>query len=369
MRGRLIVALLLLLAFLGAAPLLAQQGQIDNVVLITLDGVRTQEIFGGLDLDVLRASLDAQDVEETTAYRRFWAPTAEARREKLMPFFWGTLMTQHGSVAGNRAQGSVVEITNTRRFSYPGYAEILTGEAHDDVITSNANRRYPFPTILDFLQEALELDRTQVAAFAAWETFRWIVSRNADAFTVNAGYQESDDSDPAMQALSRQQFETPTPWNNVRHDYYTFELAMRHLAVHRPRVVYLALGETDDWAHDGRYDRAIEALARTDGYLRTLWQWLQSDDQYRDRTAIIVTTDHGRGNTTADWTDHGSETDGAQYIWIAVVSPTVPLRGEWRGHEPVYQNQIAATLARFLGLDFASLTPSAGPPIEPLFSR
>ena len=82
-----------------------------------------------------------------------------------------------------------------------------------------------------------------------------------------------------------------------------------------------------------------------------------------------MTTDHGRGNTTADWTDRGGETDGAQYIWMAVVSPTVPLRGEWREREPIYQNQIAATLARFLGLDFASLTPSAGPPIEDLFER
>ena len=243
---RVIVALLLLLASLGAAPLLAQQEQIHNVVLVTLDGVRTQEIFGGLDLDLLRASLDTQDVEDSAAYRRFWAPTPEARRERLMPFFWGTLMTNHGSIAGNRAEGSVVEITNTQRFSYPGYAEILTGEAHDDVITSNANQRYPLPTILDFLQDALELDRSQVAAFAAWETFRWIVSHDADAFTVNAGYQESDDSDPAMQALSRQQFETPTPWDNVRHDYYTFELTMRHLTVHRPRIVYLALDETDD---------------------------------------------------------------------------------------------------------------------------
>ena len=366
MRGRLITSLLLIGTC--GAPLWAQPGQVDNVILVTLDGARTQEIFGGLDLDVLRASLGTDDVEDHTVYQRFWAPTAEARREKLMPFFWGTLMTDVGSIAGNRALGSAVELTNTHRFSYPGYSEILTGEAHDDVITSNANRRYPFPTILDFLREALGLDGHQVAAFAAWETFRWIVSNEAASFTVNAGYQESDDPDPAMQTLSRQQFETPTPWDTVRHDYYTLELAMRHLALHRPRVVYLALGETDDWAHDGRYDRTVEALARTDDYLRELWQWLQADDQYRDRTAIIVTTDHGRGNTTTDWTDHGTETQGAQYVWMAFISPTVSLRGEWRGHEPLYQNQVAVTLARFLDLDFTSVTPTAGAPIERLFA-
>ena len=59
----------------------------------------------------------------------------------------------------------------------------------------------------------------------------------------------------------------------MRHDAYTFRFAMDHLARHRPRVVYLALGETDDWAHDGRYERVLETYARTDDYLKQLWTW------------------------------------------------------------------------------------------------
>ena len=39
---------------------------------------------------------------------------------------------------------------------------------------------------------------------------------------------------------------------------------MAHLRRAQPRVLYLALGETDDWAHDGRYDRVLETYARTD---------------------------------------------------------------------------------------------------------
>ena len=69
-----------------------------------------------------------------------------------MPFFWTEWMKAHGSIAGNRALGSRFGITNRHRFSYPGYAEILTGEPHDEVIDSNDNRRYPFPTVLDILQ-------------------------------------------------------------------------------------------------------------------------------------------------------------------------------------------------------------------------
>src|SRR5438093_13514844 len=87
-----------------------------NVILVTLDGARTEEIFGGLDAAVFASTLKPeQKLESQPAYERFWAPTPEARREKLMPFFWGTLMKQFGSVAGDPALGSDVHVTNRYR--------------------------------------------------------------------------------------------------------------------------------------------------------------------------------------------------------------------------------------------------------------
>jgi len=191
-RHRFLLAALIALAWIAAllshqhgspAQLVAQPAhRTENVILVTLDGARTQEIFGGLDVDILRSTLrpddggdTAQKVEQTRAYRRYWAPDAEARRRKLMPFLWTTLATQYGSVAGNLARGSSARVTNRHRFSYPGYAEILVGEAHDDVIDSNEQRRNPFPTVLEFLKQTLRIDTQQVAAFASWDTFDWIV--------------------------------------------------------------------------------------------------------------------------------------------------------------------------------------------------
>ena len=68
-------------------------------------------------------------------YKRYWAPTPEERRVRLMPFFWGTLMRDHGSIAGNPARASRVRLTNDHAFSYPGYSEMLTGRAHDESAT------------------------------------------------------------------------------------------------------------------------------------------------------------------------------------------------------------------------------------------
>ncbi|PYR03304.1 MAG: hypothetical protein DMF97_02305 [Acidobacteria bacterium] len=342
----------------------------ENVVLITLDGARAQEIFGGLDLDVLRSTLpNDRRAEQTRAYERYWAATPEAARVKLMPFFWTVIMAQHGSIAGNLARGSSVRVTNRHRFSYPGYAELLLGEAHDDAIDSNDKRRNPYPTVLEFLKQRLHLDKERVAAFASWDTFDWIVEHEAGTIASNAGFDAYEGTGPAIDLVNRLQVEAPTPWDGARHDAYTFELAMAHLKRFKPRVLYLAFNETDDWAHDGRYDRVLDALHATDGYLRELWTVLQQDAAYRDRTTVVITADHARGNTTADWRDHGSKIAGAEQIWMAFAGPDWPRRGEWRDSATIYQNQVAATLAQSLGLDYGQQHPNASRPIAQLLSR
>jgi hypothetical protein len=349
---------------------LAQSAPPPNVILITLDGARGQEIFGGLDAAVLQATLDKDEtLAASPVYQRYWAGTPEARRARLMPFFWTTWMTAHGSIAGNRARGSRFGLTNTRRFSYPGYAEILTGEAHDAVIDSNDNRRYAFPTLLDVLQRRLGLAHGQVALFGSWETFNWIGSSREDAFLINAGYEAVDTFDPEAQRLSRAQFETLTGWDTVRNDMYTFRLALAHLQRARPRVLYLALGETDDWAHGGRYDRVLQTLERTDAWFKELWTWLQSDPQYRDNTAILISVDHGRGRTGADWGKHGADVDGAEETWLAAIGPDWPRRGEWRDAPDAFTNQIAATLAKAAGVDLQQDIPGAGKAIGYLWGE
>jgi hypothetical protein len=336
----------------------------ENVILMTLDGARVEEIFGGMDLEVLRSTLrPGQKVEDSPAYRRFWAETAKERREKLLPFFWKTLMLQHGSIAGNPAVGSVVRLANRHRFSYPGYAEILLGETHDDVIKSNDPIQNPYSTVLEVLRERLGVEAEKVATIASWAHFNAIAEHTKGATFTNAG-QEPFAAGGAYEVLNALQAETSIPWSDMRHDAFTFRIAMAHLASSQPRVLYLALDETDDWAHDGRYDRVLEAYARSDNYLAELWSWLQSRSDYRGRTHVLISTDHGRGRTLKDWRNHGATVEGAQYVWIAFASPTMTRRGEWTRHDPVSSNQIAATIAHWMGVDWNQIRPGAGKPIH-----
>lgn len=353
------LALVALLAWSAAVS--AQPRRTENVVLVTLDGVRWQEVFGGMDESLLRATVPrSTDVTTLPVYKQFSGATAAERRERLMPFLWRTLLVDHGFIAGDRTAGSLVSVTNRHWFSYPGYSEILTGQAHDDVIKSNDAIRNPFPSVFQFVQRKLLLMPSQLATFASWSVFRSIVESEEGATTVNAGPQAYASPTPQMQLLSALQHETLTPWENVRHDAYTFRFAMDYLRRVHPRFLFIAFDETDDWAHDGRYDLVLRALHRTDAHLKELWEALQADSQYRGKTTVIISTDHGRGRTADDWRKHGKDVAGADEIWMALASPDVPRRGQWRNHPPLFQNQIAATIAAALGLDYREHNPQAG---------
>jgi len=147
---RRLAALLALLA--SGAALAAGAPAERNVILVTIDGVRMQEIFGGMD-PVLANAPDADSgiYEADVTKGRYWRDTPEARREALMPFFWKTLAPA-GMVLGNQAKGSKVTVRNDQWFSYPGYSEILTGQPQPEV-KSNDFVRYPHRTVLEYAHD------------------------------------------------------------------------------------------------------------------------------------------------------------------------------------------------------------------------
>lgn len=342
----------------------AAAGADGHVVLVTLDGTRWQDLFGGVDLDILRTVSGDTPVEQTDTYTRFHAPTPEASRAKVMPFLWSRLVAQEGLLAGNRRAGSRMQVANRMKFSYPGYSELLTGAPHDDQITSNDNRRYGFLTVLEWLRADLGLPVSGIATFGSWETFNYIVERQEGATTVNAGFEDFDHPDPEIRTLSGLQHLTPNGFHGARHDVYTFRFGFAHLRTARPRVLYLAFDETDDWAHLKRYDLVLDTLHRTDRQLEQLWTWLQADPEYRGRTTLVLTVDHGRGRTPADWTDHGTKVGGAEETWLGCFGPRVTARGEWTPPAPLSTSQVAATVAALVGRDFRAAVPGAAPPIE-----
>lgn len=329
-----------------------------RVLLVTVDGLRWQEVFRGADARLIR---DPRYVRDTTALvERFWRPTPEARRRALMPFFWD-VVARDGQLYGHRSEGSRVDVTNRHRFSYPGYNEILTGFADDDRIDSNDKVDNPNVTVLEVVNGQAEF-AGRVAAFGSWDVFPYILNERRSGLPVNAGFRTA----PGPSLTDRERFlnelqpEVPSPWATVRLDAFTHHYAFEYLKTRRPRLLYIAYGETDDFAHDGRYDAYLDAAHRTDAFLAALWAWVQATPGYRDATTLLVTTDHGRGAGDA-WTDHGAGVPGAEAIWLAALGPHTPARGEVRGGPPLAQNQVAATVAALLGVPYAPDRPHGAP--------
>jgi len=346
------------LATCGAAAALAsagaaQQRKTKNLILVTADGLRWQDLFTGID-PLLMNQKDAGMTETGAPELRdlLWKPDPGERRLALLPYFWGTLAPS-GVVLGNVTKGSSVQVTNRYRVSYPGYSEMLTGRAQDDAIRGNDAVQNPTPSFLQAVKEQWKLPKEKVAVFGSWDMFHYIAESRSGEIFINAGYEASTlpADNPRVAELNKLQLQARYMDDSARHDAFTFGLAMEYLKSVQPRVLFIAFDETDDWAHARRYDQVLRSIQFLDGALRELWTWVQSSHAYRDATTLIVTCDHGRGGTLDDWHSHGKDTQGADQIWIAVIGPDTPARGEAVNTDTVHQRDIAPTALELLGID------------------
>lgn len=351
---------LILLLFISCATAQSWAQQTENIFIISLDGLRWQELFSGADSLLVDDSGYVENPEELT--QMYWHNDPVKRREMLMPFFWSTLVNE-GQLYGNRHYGNKVDCSNQMWFSYPGYNEILTGFADDERITSNDKINNPNKTILEGLNERKEY-AGKVAAFGSWDVFPYIINRERSGLPINAGFETATGDLSETEAfLNKIQGEIRGPWGGVRLDVFTHHYAFEYLKKNKPSVLYVAYGETDDFAHDGEYDQYLKSATQTDAYIKELWDFAQSDPQYKGKTTMIITTDHGRGTQPKEtWKHHGTRISDAGEIWVAVIGPNTPALGEVKRAGQLYQNQLAATVMKALGEKYDE--PKAGPAIS-----
>lgn len=326
------------------------------------DGLRWQEVFSGAEENLMTRK-DGKVADVGALKKSYWRDTAEERRGALMPFLWN-VVAKRGQIFGNRGLGSDAYVTNGFFFSYPGYSEALCGFA-DPRINSNNKVANPNVTVLEWLKHEPAF-QGDIGAFGSWDVIASVFNPDRSGLVINAGWDPftAIGATPQLELLNRLKAETPHVWEDEPFDALPFYTAVEYLKARKPRILYLSLGETDDWAHESRYAQYLEAAHRVDDYLRVLWETVQSMPEYSGSTTLIVSTDHGRGSDRKHWTSHGQKLPESKYIWMAFLGPdTLPL-GE-RSHIPtVTQDQIAATLATLLGYDYNTAVPQAGKPIS-----
>ncbi len=265
---------------LCAAPCGARrQHDEPNVVVVALDGVRWQEVLEGTD------------------------PALGGDRRALFAAL-------RGGLGGRVLAVPDARVANGTFKSLPAYLSLLSGRWSD--CASNACGRAAVET----LPERLARTGLPSAVIASWAPIERAAARSPGAVFVNAGLQPLDDGtgDAVFAAINAAQAADPPPWGAARRDRYTMAHALRYLRTHRPRFLFVALNDADEWAHQGDYGRYVDALESFDRWLGELAATIDALDAGGGRTLLVVTTDHGRGRGAA-WRDHGGDPDAGR-VWM-----------------------------------------------------
>lgn len=330
----------------------------ENIIIITTDGFRWHEVFTGMDKLI---GSDKRFFEEDSAYifKKYWSDDREERRKKLLPFFWNKIAS-HGQLYGNRLLGNRVNVSNPYWFSYPGYSEIMCGFV-DTAININEYKANPNTNVLEFFNHQPGMSG-KVAAFGAWNAFDRILNEERSRIPVVSAYDSCGGHMPTAKErlINAMLRDVHKEWKEECYDVFTQYEAMEYLQTKKPKVLYIAYGETDEWAHHRQYRSYLDAAHQVDAWINEIWNFIQSDPVYRNKTTLFITTDHGRGNKVKDkWTSHGASVEDADQIWLAVMGPDTPASGEMKTVGQLYQKQFAQTMAKLMGYTFRAAHPVA----------
>ena len=278
------------------------------VVLVTIDGARWQEVFEGTDTELSHA------------------PRRSSR--ELVPNL-ERLTRESGAAVGAPGRG-LIRATGPNFVSLPGYTEILTGRAPIDC-QDNTCARIAIPTLLDEVHAA----GGKAAAFGSWDLLDRAVSSRPGSFPVSCGRHGDHGIDP---------------WpgeGDFRPDRLTGELALRYLETQRPDVLYVGLGEPDEFGHRNDYDGYLGALGQADAFVGAVTAALGRMGQRGADTHVFVTADHGRAR---DFKHHGGWAPESARVWLVASGPSVTARGRVVSSHERHLADVAPTLRKVLGL-------------------
>jgi hypothetical protein len=145
-------------------------------------------------------------------------------------------------------------------------------------------------------------------------------------------------------------------------DELTFFITREVMREFSPRLILVNFWDMDV-AHWGSYSLYLNAITRTDRLSGMLWDEVQSNPAYKDKTTFLVLPELGRDgdrNTANGFLNHRSGDPSCRNVWLLALGAGVP-KGET--DRPVHHVDVAATAAELLGVKAGGL---AGEPMREL---
>jgi hypothetical protein len=311
-----------------------------NVIIVTIDGVRWQEIFGG--------------VEAERARHAHLPSCAQVDAATLLPNLHRHFVD--GGVVVGAPGGREMVASGPNFVSLPGYREIFTGRA-SSACSSNFCDFIAEPTIIDELRTRLHNDA--IAVITSWRTIERAATIDPRAVAISAGRHGGATRDwlrvsaAAGRDLDAGKSAGAYPgWLDYRPDRFTAQLALDYIAADKPRFLFVGLGDTDEYAHRNDYAGYLGALRAADRFVGQLMAELAQLGDYGAETAVIVTTDHGRA---ANFSSHGGGAPESQRVWLLAAGAGLPAHGTLGAGANANEHvarlaDIAPTVRRWMGL-------------------
>ena len=134
-------------------------------------------------------------------------------------------------------------------------------------------------------------------------------------------------------------------------DEATFKDAMEILQSKHPKLTLINLLEVDVNGHANLWSNYLEAIRKTDDKARKLWEFIQSDSVYANKTTLFITNDHGRHSKGRrdGFISHGDNCTGCRSIYLVALGPDFKVGKEINvGYDLI---DIPATISEMLHFD------------------
>lgn len=330
----------LLLLLLGASPALPKpELEPQNVIFITLDGVRYRDIFRAEPIK------DAPFLRNKNGY-----PLAKTTR-------WAS--NHNGLTFGTQEDGDEMEVGNSSSLSLPGYKAIFGGRYVNNCSANHGCDYQKEETLVDYLNDTFK-NQKEVALFSSWTELKYAIEGTNRGFSAQslgvpltnfvsntredqryvekaAEIQTESDKDlPIWEIEKAQGKDDYVPESRL--DQYTWKLATEYIKTYTPRFTYISLLDTDEWAHNratrpSNRREYFNSLNTFDNQLHALLINLSIfHSKYMRNTSIVISTDHGRGGDAGTFPNHGSGlfglVPGSENVWTIII-PSKTLAAEY----------------------------------------
>jgi hypothetical protein len=134
-----------------------------------------------------------------------------------------------------------------------------------------------------------------------------------------------------------------------RDDLTTLNKVQTILQTEEPGLMLINFKQPDAAGHSGDSLDYLQGIFDTDNYVNIIWNFIQNNDHYKNKTALIVTNDHGRHTAghLDGFVSHGDDCAGCRHIEFLGLGPD--FKENYISTTAYSQIDIAPTIAYLLG--------------------